>query len=211
MDMSACLRLAPPRPLAAGGRKYPLDIAGKHESAVESDAELINALRRQDTTALEKLYDRHSARMLGAAMRILNNRGDAEDLLHDVFVEAWQNVASYDPRRGSPLTWLLTRLRSRAIDRLRSLELARRHAMAAPPRVATIARADSDGVAGRCRAAMASLSQAQRTVLELGYYRGLTCSEIAVHCDLPIGTVKSRLSAALANLRGKLTPQTEHD
>ena len=210
MFMSAWLSTTPLVRGAGGCELHELDTARKYRPAAESDVDLISDLRRQDMTALEKLYDRHSPRMLGAALRILNNRRDAEDLVHDVFLEAWQNVQGYDPRRGSPITWLLTRLRSRAIDRLRSLELARRHAMAPNLQDAPASGGDHEGVATRCRAAIAGLSQAQRTVLELGYFRGLTCTEIAVHCDLPIGTVKSRLSAALATLRKKLANIQEH-
>lgn len=205
MFMSACLGMNPlPVRRTEGYERRDLDTAGQRQGAVHSDADLLAALRRRDTTALEQLYDRHSPRMLGAAMRILKNRRDAEDLVHDVFLEAWQHVDGYDPKRGSPITWLLTRLRSRAIDRLRSLELARRHAMASKPEPPAAGTGEPDPMAARCRSAIAGLSQAQRTVLELGYYRGLTCSEIAAHCNLPIGTVKSRLSAALANLRLKL-------
>ena len=81
-----------------------------------------------DRSAVGHLYDRHAPAMLGVASRILRDRRDAEDLVHDVFVEAWRKASSFSELRGSVRSWLLVRTRSRAIDRLRSLEVARRHA-----------------------------------------------------------------------------------
>lgn len=166
----------------------------------------MNAVESGDRLALADLYDRHAPAMLGVAARILRDRRDAEDLVHDVFVEAWRKAASFSAERGSVRTWLLVRTRSRAIDRLRNLEVARRHAK----REELTA---SDGGSGgapdpsaspdqqRARAALAGLPESQRVVLELAYFEGLTCSEIATRCSAPIGTVKSRLSAGIRELR----------
>ena len=91
-----------------------------------ADARLMQALARRDERALAELYDRHAPTMLGVALRILKNRQDAEDLRHDVFFEAWRRAGEYDPARGTVRSWLLLRVRSRGIDRLRSLDAARR-------------------------------------------------------------------------------------
>src|SRR4030095_9636091 len=95
------------------------------------DERLIAAVGLGDEAALAALYDRHASAMLGVAYRVLRNRTDAEDLVHDVFVESWNKARDFQPSRGTLRSWLLMRVRSRGIDRLRSLEAARRHAMAA--------------------------------------------------------------------------------
>jgi RNA polymerase sigma-70 factor (ECF subfamily) len=163
-----------------------------------------------DESALAELYDRHAGAMLGVALRILKLRQDAEDLVHDVFVEAWQKAADFDAARGSVRSWLLVRVRSRGVDRLRSLTAARRRGLLgdgengpeeADPKVAPV----WDGPdRERARKALDGLPEPQRTLVELAYFEGMTCSEMAAHCAIPIGTVKSRLSAALGKLREAL-------
>ena len=96
----------------------------------ELDRQILVRVVAGDHSALTQLYDRHAPVMLGVATRVLGSRRDAEDLLHDVFLEAWQKAASFDATRGSVKTWLLLRVRSRAIDRLRVLAKARAHGMA---------------------------------------------------------------------------------
>jgi RNA polymerase sigma-70 factor (ECF subfamily) len=95
----------------------------------KSDRDLLAAIGKGDHAALAELYDRHAPQMLAVALRILQDRRDAEDLLHDVFLEAWQKTDSYDAERGTVRTWLLMRVRSRAIDRMRTLAVAREHGM----------------------------------------------------------------------------------
>jgi RNA polymerase sigma-70 factor (ECF subfamily) len=180
------------------------------EQGQVDDERLMARAARGDEAALAALYDRHAAAMLGVAVRILHDRGDAEDLLHDVFVEAWQKAASFDPARGSVRSWLLVRVRSRGIDRVRALEAARRHARA---------RADDPALAGsatppawdapdraRARAALATLPPEQRELVEMSYFDGMTCSEMAARRGIPLGTVKSRLVAGMAKLRERLLP-----
>lgn len=181
------------------------DRSGRLDS--KSDLELMESVRRGDRTALAELYDRHAAAMLGLAYRILRNRSDAEDLVHDVFIEAWRKAASWSAERGGVRAWLLVRVRSRAIDRTRSLAVMRRHAeaqQAAPePHAARASPADPSLSPDQtsARAALAALSAEQRAVLELAYFEGLSCAEIAARCGTPLGTVKSRLGAGLKLLR----------
>ena len=174
------------------------------------DARSLDALAGGDRGALAELYDRHASAMLAVAIRILRNRQDAEDLLHDVFVEVHDKAGQYDPARGSVRSWLIVRVRSRAIDRQRSLAVARRHAMA---RAADAAEPEAelprswDGVdQARARRALDGLPEEQRVLVELGYFEGLSHAEMAAHCGIPIGTVKSRLTAALRKLRSALIP-----
>ncbi|HEY2404781.1 MAG TPA: sigma-70 family RNA polymerase sigma factor [Polyangiaceae bacterium] len=163
-------------------------------------------MARGDTAAIAALYDRHARQMLGLAERIAGGRPQAEDLVHDVFVEAWRCAADYDQTRGSVKAWLLLRTRSRAIDYRKSANVART-VVGADTLLATLA----DPVAevdvtdrSRLRARLAALSEEQREVLVLGYFEGLSSSEIAERIAVPIGTVKSRVAAALASLRRSL-------
>ena len=183
----------------------PSAMASGAPAAPDADRALVAALQQGDRRALATLYDRHAPQLLGLALRILKDRTDAEDLLHDVFLEAWNKAASFDPARGTVRAWLVTRVRSRSIDRLRSLNTARNHAMAearARPEESDPQDDPSDGPdRRRAREALRSLPPEQRQVIELAYFAGLTCSEIGARVDIPVGTVKSRLSAALAKLR----------
>ena len=97
-------------------------------AALDPDAARVAQMATGSTEALAALYDSHAAPMFALAQRMLGDRRDAEDLVHDVFLEAWRRSSAYDPARGSVRSWLLVRVRSRALDRRRALEVARRHA-----------------------------------------------------------------------------------
>lgn len=148
--------------------------------------------------------------MLAVGVRILGNRREAEDLLHDVFLEAWRRASAYNPERASARTWLLVRMRSRAVDRTRTA-YARRVVSTAPeaptfteqpcPKHGPADAADHT----RVRAAVNRLPPKQREVLLLGYFEGLSSSEIGQRLGIATGTVKSRTAAARTQLRMLLT------
>lgn len=171
------------------------------------DIALIRAMAGGDRAALAALYDRHAPTMMALALRILRNRGEAEDLLHDVFLEVWRAAADYDTSRGRVRTWLVIRMRSRALDVVKSARVARR---TDDDTAAGLVVAGDDPSASpdqaRVRAALGEVPAEQRVVLELAYFEGLSCSEIADKLAVPIGTVKSRLAAGLAKLRATLGP-----
>jgi RNA polymerase sigma-70 factor (ECF subfamily) len=172
------------------------------------DAALIAEAAHGEASALSELYDRHAPLMASVAQRILGDRELAEDLVHDVFMEAWRAAANYDPARGTVRTWLMVRLRSRALDRKRSAAYRREIATDRMP-VSTddgdTARALTEAPDAQVvRAALAELPEEQRQVLELAYFEGLSSSEIATRMGSPIGTVKSRTAAAMAKLRAAL-------
>ena len=164
------------------------------------DAALVQAMAGGDRAALARLYERHSSILLGLAMRIVRERREAEDLLHDVFLEAWRAAKDFDPNRGRVRTWLAIRMRSRALDHQKSARVSRNAGDAALETVVDD-RDRSTPDHARVRAALALLGPDQRRVLELAYFDGLSCSEIAARIAIPVGTVKSRLAAALAKLR----------
>ena len=142
---------------------------------------------------------------------MLRSPQSAEDLVHDVFIEAWKRAESYTPSRGSVRTWLMLRLRSRAIDRLRAPRVKKVSSVEdlqvneVPEESVEAADTAPDRIA--VREAVQGLPNAQRVVLELAYFKGLSASEIADQEAIPIGTVKSRLAAALRKLRAGLQDQ----
>ena len=170
-----------------------------------TDAPLLEAIQQGDQAALAELYDRYAGLMTGVAVKLLNNRKDAEDLVHDVFIEAWQKCASYDPERGSVRSWLMVRLRSRASDRRRSLSSARDHAVLLSVSAEPEERDEVLELMAQAQAhsLLESLDLEQRRVVDLAYFEGLTNRDIAERCNIPLGTVKSRLSRAIRALRDR--------
>jgi RNA polymerase sigma-70 factor (ECF subfamily) len=164
------------------------------------DAALVAAMADGDRGALAALYERHASLLLGVALKIVRERREAEDLLHDVFLEAWRSAKDFDPKRGRVRTWLAIRMRSRALDHQKSARVSRNAGDAGLEVVPDDREAQSPDHS-RVRAALASLGDDQKRVLELAYFEGLSCSEIADRIRIPIGTVKSRLAAGLARLR----------
>jgi len=173
--------------------------------APESDEALVRAIANGDTGALAALYDRHAPLMLAVSRRIVLGKSAAEDIVHDVFIEAWRRAADYDQSRGSVKAWLLLRARSRAIDLRKSAAISRTVSTGDGDWLATLA--DPQSVASeapdraRLRDLLSTLTAEQSEVLLLGYFEGLSSSEIASRVGVPIGTVKSRVAAALAELR----------
>ena len=176
------------------------------------DTELVVQVARGDRDALGVLYDRHSSLLMGLGVRLLKDRGEAQEILHDVFLEAWRRAGDYDPARGSVRTWFALRMRSRCLDRIKSAGRSRTSLIGDSMEAtlgATDARAPIRTDANRVHAALGQLPPDQRTILELGYFSGLSCSEMATHLDIPIGTVKSRLHAAMKKLRAAFSAGSE--
>lgn len=173
------------------------------------DRQILCAVQSGDQQALGRLYDRHSDWMLAVAYRILQNRRDSEDLLHDVFVEVWNKAGSYNAERGSVRCWLAIRIRSRALDRIRALNKVRNKQADDFEYEATKMSITDESETSvdylNARRAVEQLSPNQRLVIQLGYFQGLTCQEISDCCEIPLGTVKSRLAAALVCLRQQLS------
>ena len=175
--------------------------------AAEADINVLQRLAAGDRDAVAELYDRHAARIMGLAIRIVRNRSDAEDVVQEVFSQAWRTAPNYQPARGTVAGWLLMMARTRAIDRLRSRQ-ARRDAAAGPDleglpsAVAPVSeQLIASQQAARVRESMMALPVEQRTALELAYFEGLTQTEIAERTQTPLGTVKTRIRTALTSLR----------
>src|ERR1041384_3460118 len=137
------------------------------------DEALVTAMAAGDRGALATLYERHAPLLLGLALKIVRERREAEDLLHDVFLEAWRSAKDFDPKRGRVRTWLAIRMRSRALDLQKSARVSRNKGDGGLELVPD----DSEGASpdhGKVRNALAALSAEQRRVLELAYFEGLT-------------------------------------
>jgi RNA polymerase sigma-70 factor (ECF subfamily) len=177
----------------------------------QADHDAVARIGRGDAAALAELYDRHARPVYSLALRILQNQADAEDIVQDVFAQAWRQASRYDASRGQVAAWLLTLARSRAIDRLRA-QRARpettsgRHAAGdlVDHAVAVDAMLLSAEQVARVRAALDELPLLQRMAIELAYYEGLTHTEIAERLEQPLGTVKTRIRAAMLKLRESL-------
>ena len=181
-----------------------------------SEAELMRQVAAGDTGGLETLYDRYHAMAYALALRITTETGLAEDVVQDSFLGVWRNAARYAEPKGSVRGWLLAIVRHRAIDAIRRQRIG--VALVDPsddtlpasltlpdiwPEVA--GRLDAEQV----RQALTALPPAQREVIELAYFDGLTQREIASHTNAPLGTVKSRMRLGLVALRGQLAGATD--
>ena len=191
-------------------------LAGLRPGSADADADDRECLRRLaggDGDAAARLYDRHARAVYSLVLRIVSDEADAEDVVQEVFAQAWRQAARYDASRGAVGAWLLVMARTRAIDKLRSRR-ARPDTQgadsqaaidgmptAAPDIAATIIDAET---ARRVRTALAGLPLLQRLVIELAYYEGLTQREIADRLEEPLGTIKTRLRLGLLKLRDTL-------
>jgi len=179
----------------------------------DADLRVFERIAARDHAALADLYDRHARLLFSVALRILRDRGDAEDVLQDVFVRVWNRVDSYDSALGAPLAWLVRITRNRAIDRVRA-RAARPPLADAPPGPASpLAAADgadpeqqaSQAEVGRALGgALATLPPEQRVLIERAFFDGLTHSELADSLRLPLGTVKTRIRSGVQALRAAL-------
>jgi RNA polymerase sigma-70 factor (ECF subfamily) len=177
------------------------------------DLALLERIRAGDEAALADLYDRYTPLLYPVALRILRHGPDAEDAVQDAWMQVWKRSATYDPRRGAVVAWLLTVVRTRALDRWRSLAARARAESAVDPEPLNAPPDPShDSVvaqlARRVREALAQLGAPQRQVLEIAYFEGLSQSEIAERVGAPLGTVKSWTRQGLQKLK-ELLPQEE--
>ena len=174
------------------------------------DAALLARVAKGDIRAFDQLYEQTSPILYALAVRVLNNRDDAAELLQEVYVEAWRKVDRYEGQRGSPMAWLVTLTRSRAIDRLRA-GASRTRDVSRGTDVRSGAPDPFDDYANRelrvlVESALSELPAAQQQAVELAFYEGLTHTEIAARLKEPIGTIKTRIKLGMNKLRTALRP-----
>ena len=176
------------------------------------EAQLLRKVARGDTDALAKLYDRVAPLAYGLALRIVSDRGLAQDAVQEAFVRVWNARSRFDPSRGRARAWVLRIVRNAAIDALRSEDARGRaesalYAEAAPARERLLHTERPDELVMRSERAtllhkaLAELPEEQRRVIEISYFQGLSHSEIAEREKLPLGTVKTRIRDGVKRLR----------
>jgi RNA polymerase sigma-70 factor (ECF subfamily) len=182
------------------------------EAHIETDdKELIQRMASKEAQALEAFYERYSRIVFTMILRIVRVRQDAEDVLSDVFWQAWQQASRYDTSRGKPIAWLLTIARTRAIDSLRSgSKRGEETEFDANAPVETTERgADPFVLAGlqhAVKACLEKLAEPQRVALEMAYFDGMSQTEIAKSLNQPLGTMKDRIRTGMMHLKKCLKP-----
>jgi RNA polymerase sigma-70 factor (ECF subfamily) len=178
-----------------------------------ADSLLTARLAAGDDHALAEAFDLYASAVYGAALRVVAQASTAQDVVQDVFVQLWRYPARYDPDAGTLRTFLIVQARHRAVDVVRS-ELRRiarqqRHDRLTPgePQPSASDELAAAEAASAVRAAVGQLPDNQRRVVELTYFEGLTCREVALVAGIPEGTAKSRLRLALAKLGSALDRQ----
>ncbi|MDP8913692.1 MAG: sigma-70 family RNA polymerase sigma factor [Pseudomonadota bacterium] len=185
-------------------------VSAGSDDARERLAEALGRVARGERAALGDVYSATSAKLFGVCLRILPDREEAEDVLQEAYLTVWRKAAAFDPSRGSPITWLVTLTRNRALDRLRS-----RRPIATEPIDLAESVADeallADGLiemdqeAARLAACLGELPATDGILIRAAFFQGSSYPELAARAALPLGTVKSRIRRALLKLRGCLT------
>jgi RNA polymerase sigma-70 factor, ECF subfamily len=194
-----------------------------HPAGVQTpDSALVAQVGAGDERALGELYDRYGGMAFSLACAIVVERADAEEVVADAFAQVWRSASGFEPARGSVPAWLATIVRTRALDLVRSRKRRARVLEEAavvtdegetlvltptsesPDRSAEITEASTI-----VRKSLAELPPAQRRVIELAYFGGLSQSEIAAELSEPLGTVKTRMRAGMEKLRQALRPLLE--
>lgn len=171
----------------------------------------------RDPRVIEDLYDLYGGVAFAFAYRLLGERGVAEDVVQEAFLNIWRQGVAYDATRGSARTWVLTIVHHRAIDQIRSMRTRNRADTEIKDAVPLASHEDTWATVAqtleteRVRQAMAGLPPEQRQVIDLVYYGGMTHQEIADQVGIPLGTVKGRLRLALEKLRDSLRPPDVQD
>jgi RNA polymerase sigma factor (sigma-70 family) len=171
---------------------------------IYSEAELVALLNQQDQQAFSYLYDNYVGALYGVVNQILPDRGIANDVIQEVFVNIWKKISTYNPDKGRLFTWMLNIARNAAIDKFRSKaykDSLKNQAL--PENVDSFknhsvkSNIDDFGL----RKIINNLKEEQKTLIELSYFQGFTHEEIAKLLNIPLGTVKTRIRGALIQLR----------
>lgn len=180
---------------------------------LERDIELLRRIGTGDRSAFGSFYDHHSGLLFSIAVKILNDAGEAEDVLQEVFMQIWDKADTYNPLLGKPTSWAVTLTRNKAIDRIRSshrrsklLEQATAEASVLLPDDSPSANETMLGkeTAEMIRTVVVALPSDQRRAIELAFFNGLTQDEIARTLQEPLGTIKARIRRGMLKLREQL-------
>jgi RNA polymerase sigma factor (sigma-70 family) len=179
----------------------------RRQNDVSALAAALADVARGDETALRRVYDATAPKLFALCLRILGDRGEAEDVLQDVFVTVWKKADSYDAGRASPITWLTTMARNRCIDRIRAsgrgriaepVEAALDVPDDRPDAAALVELAQTGSQLNRC---IGELDVRQAQAIRAAFFDGFTYAELAARDGVPLGTMKSWIRRALMQLR----------
>ena len=170
-----------------------------------SEEELVLLLQQKDLKAFSYLYDNYAPGLLGVIMRLLRNQAVSEDVLQTVFVKIWKGIEGYDASRGRLYTWMINISINAAIDYSKSKQAKKETITAGiESNVTAVDRTNfttfNTDVIG-LKDQVDTLKDEYRILIEYIYYQGLTHDEAAKELDLPLGTVKTRVRSAVAQLR----------
>jgi RNA polymerase sigma-70 factor, ECF subfamily len=180
-----------------------------------ADEELMPLIGAKDPEAFEVFYDRHGGVAYSLAYRIVGERAAAEDVTQEAFISLWRSGARFDSTRGSVRSWMLSIVRNRAIDQLRS-KAGKAPKLAfdddsileqRPAKEQTEEEALARETASEVRGALGTLPNDQSKVIQLAYFGGFSHSEIAEMLGVPLGTVKGRMRLGLEKIRGELAEE----
>jgi RNA polymerase sigma factor (sigma-70 family) len=167
---------------------------------------LLQHTGRNDQKAFAELYKRTSSKLFGVCLRMLHDRGEAEEVLQETYTAVWRRAASFDANRASAITWLVTLSRNKAIDRLRQ----RREVLLDDPKNLDVA-VDEESVPAadaensqeyvRLQRCLDELEPQQQSSVREAFFTGATYNELAARCKVPLGTMKSWIRRALLQLR----------
>jgi RNA polymerase sigma factor (sigma-70 family) len=167
-----------------------------------AEQELVEKLKSQDNQAFSYLYDNYSAALYGIVKQIVGDSEVSNDVLQEVFVNIWKKIDTYDPTKGKLFTWMLNIARNASIDKTRSknFQQALKQVPLTESEIAhPVVRAGIDDYG--LKKVIYKLKSEQRMLVDLSYYQGYTHDQIAKALNIPLGTVKTRLRAALSQLR----------
>ena len=171
---------------------------------------LLRSSARGDEAAFAQLYDATSSRIYGLALRVVRDPAQAQEVTQEAYLEAWKSASRFDQAKGSAISWLMTIVHRKAVDRVRSAEASSRRDTTYHDTTNQVEHdSTADAVetrmeARRVRSALAGLTVVQREAITLAYYGGYTHTEVASMLDLPVGTAKTRIRDGLIRLRDAL-------
>lgn len=191
--------------------KAVIGLIKEEETTAYSSMDLIPRIARKDKAAFNELYHGFSQVVFNLAFRILRDRGEAEEIVQEVFFQVWDKAPSYDPNRGAVTTWIMNITRSRAIDRLRTLGFRELNTEMDVERInpkSDFIRITEWDKEKRTiiQKALDNLPEEQRLAVEMAYFDGFTHYEIAERLNKPVGTIKTRITLGVARLRKQLMP-----
>lgn len=176
-----------------------------------SDQELFSRIALRNANAFSELYDRHSAKLYGLAMKILRDKEKANDILQELFIILWNKIPDYDVNSGNPTGWMMILCRNRCIDKIRSISAKESKNISIDENVRSLPSLDGSAnpqkstdykeIHQKINKALDELPENQKELIYMAYYKGYTQNEISRKADLPIGTVKSRIRSGMQKLK----------